>query len=93
MNKYYTPEVQEFQVGYQFEESWSTEGKEWLKVTIKNAAMLAYWMDTYAFDSKPEEYRTEVWNQSNRDLVFGVWEKLSARNHEYTLEELKKEVS
>ena len=55
--KYYTPDVTEFHVGFFFEENWSTEGKEWALVNIKDAKDLAYWMDTYAFDSIPENYR------------------------------------
>jgi hypothetical protein len=56
-SEYYTPKVEEFHVGITFQENWSSEGKSWQEVKITNAKELAYWMDTYAFDSSPENYR------------------------------------
>ena len=65
MNEYYQPDPSEFCIGFEFEESWTSEGKSWDKQRITNAADLANWMDTYAFDSTQDMYRVIKFNMNN----------------------------
>lgn len=65
MTEYYTPDPSEFCIGFEFEESWTSEEKIWDKQRINNAADLANWMDTYAFDSTPEMFRVSKFNINN----------------------------
>lgn len=80
MKEYITPELIEFTVGFTFEENWTSEGKEWTKVQIKDAKDLAYWMDTYAFDSLPENYRVN--NEDNLELNKQKLKKIKESLHE-----------
>lgn len=68
MNTYYTPDVSEFCVGFTFEENWTKEDT-WLTVIIRDAKELAYWMDTYAFDSTPENFRASINNWDNYNNI------------------------
>jgi len=65
MTEYYQPDPSEFCVGFEFEELWTKEGKDWEKQRIENAADLANWMDTYAFDSTPDMFRVSTININN----------------------------
>tara|TARA_R110000868_G_scaffold14414_2_gene67051 strand:+ start:46036 stop:46317 length:282 start_codon:yes stop_codon:yes gene_type:complete len=91
MSEYYQPDPSEFCVGFEFEELWTTEGKSWTKQKMSNAADLANWMDTYAFDSQPEMYRVSKINFNNILLRLRLNTQMMSNMEEGTLNETKTE--
>ena len=64
MEKYYTPEIGEFHVGFEFESNYVTYSKdgEWTKVVLKedlNNEELSWFFTSYKGDAVPTEFRVK----------------------------------
>lgn len=76
-DKYYTPEIEEFHVGFEFESNYINYSKngEWTKVTLKedlNNEDIAWFYTSYVGDAVPTEFRVKHLDQE--DIESCGWE-------------------
>ena len=79
-DKYYTPEIEEFHVGFEFESNYITysKDKEWVKVTLKedlNNEEIAWFYTSYIGDAVPTEFRVKHLDREDIESLGFDWIK------------------
>jgi len=79
-NKYYTPEIEEFHIGFEYETNYLS--KDWEKRTLK-ISDADWFFDTYYQDATAIEFRVKHLDQE--DIIKCGWKKYSKFENNYKL--------
>jgi len=75
MNKYYTPEIEEFHFGFEFESNYVLFGKDWTKVVLSEEHDWFY--SSYVNDAVPTEFRVKYLDKEDIESLGWKFDKIS----------------
>lgn len=75
MNKYYTPEIEEFHFGFEFESNYVLFGKDWTKVVLSEEHDWFY--SSYVNDAVPTEFRVKYLDKEDIESLGWIYNDIS----------------
>lgn len=75
-NKYYTPQIEEFHVGFEFESNYL---KSYWKKEILDLDTSSYWYDAYQNDATSSEFRVKLLDREDIEACGWVCKRIQGR--------------